>query len=269
MITTSKFGAAIRSMIFPRKCPLCGRNAPEGEEAHLCQECARYLSAELEIRCPVCRCRATECRCTPKPLRKAMSTVGDRKFIAVGFYQPKSKSALLNRLIYTVKNSTDDTAARVLARMLSKEILKHFLKNGEEVREWIITYPPRRRRNKRKTGVDQAKRIARFVAKDLGAEFEAVFTRKREAEQKRLSKEDRIKSAADTYAVRSTADCCGKRYILCDDILTSGATLSSCAEKLIAAGAIDVFAATALYSLPKGKVIPYRSDVPWFNEVNS
>ena len=39
---------------------------------------------------------------------------------------------------------------------------------------------------------------------------------KREAEQKRLSKEDRIKSAADTYAVRSTADCCGKRYILCD-----------------------------------------------------
>ena len=71
--------------------------------------------------------------------------------------------------------------------------------------------------------------------------------------QKELSREQRIANKKDAYACRPGTDLTGKRVLLVDDIITTGATVSACAKALLDAGAIEVTAAAvaATEELPK------------------
>ncbi len=264
MTLFKRCGDALLQMLFPRRCPLCQNLLTDTNAAHLCPGCAKRLSAELKARCPVCRRTAPNCQCTPVLIRSSMTTVGYRQFVTVGFYRTGESQALCNQLIHTVKNSTDDTAARVLARMLSQELLRLFLENGEDIRQWIITYPPRTRKRKDDSGVDQAQRLARFCAKDTGAAYLSLFIRRGGSEQKSLSQTARMENTETSLYLRHPEMCRGHRIILCDDILTSGSTLSRCADLLRSAGATDVFAATVLKTVSKERTKPHLTDMPWF-----
>lgn len=76
--------------------------------------------------------------------------------------------------------------------------------------------------------------------------------------QKTLSREERLENAKHAYSCHPDADLSGKRVLLVDDIITTGATVSSCALALLKAGAVDVTAAAlaADEELPKEKQIP-------------
>jgi len=249
---------------FPRCCPLCGDLLTESDAPHLCPKCELLLSADLAIRCPICHREASNCLCTPTLIRNTMTEIGGRYAAAVGFYRPGAADSPCNRLIHTVKHAADDTTARVLARMLSRELLQLFLKNGEDITEWIITYPPRIRQNRNESGVDQAQRLARFCAKDTGTAYMPLFQRWGGSEQKSLKTHARMENAESSLRLKKAEACQGKRFILCDDILTSGSTLSQCAALLRKAGAADVFVATVLVTIPKKHSKKSISDMSWF-----
>lgn len=73
--------------------------------------------------------------------------------------------------------------------------------------------------------------------------------------QKGLKRAERMQNAKKAYGCRSGADFGGKRVLLVDDIITTGATVSACAFALQKAGAVDVTAAAiaADEELPKEK----------------
>lgn len=73
--------------------------------------------------------------------------------------------------------------------------------------------------------------------------------------QKELDRAGRIQNARKAYACRTDTDLGGKRVLLVDDIITTGATVSACALALLKAGAVDVTAAAiaADEELPKEK----------------
>lgn len=75
------------------------------------------------------------------------------------------------------------------------------------------------------------------------------------AAQKGMSRAERMQNAKKAYACRADADLSGKRVLLVDDIITTGATVSACAFALLKAGAVDVTAAAiaADEELPKDK----------------
>ena len=58
--------------------------------------------------------------------------------------------------------------------------------------------------------------------------------------QKELTREERLRNAKGAFACQSGADLSGKRVLLVDDIITTGATVSACAMALMQAGAVDV-----------------------------
>ena len=66
---------------------------------------------------------------------------------------------------------------------------------------------------------------------------------------------DAVRGAKAAFACRPGTDLTGKRVLLVDDIITTGATASACAAALLQAGAIEVTAAAiaATEELPKAQ----------------
>ena len=237
------------NLLFPLKCPLCG-SLTEGDTARLCPACLEKVEEEMSIPCPICGKPAASCLCTPTNIRGNSAVIGGKAHICTGFYRPHQAGSPLSRLIYYLKTEADDSAARICADRLSHALLRHFLASGEDIRTWTFTYPPRTRSAADSHGLDQAKRIARLCARRTGASCARLLIRHGGAEQKSLRGVERIDNAAASLKVRSPALCAGKKVIVVDDIVTTGATEAVAALLLREAGAEAVFCASVLKTVP-------------------
>ncbi|MBQ8974371.1 MAG: ComF family protein [Oscillospiraceae bacterium] len=109
----------------------------------------------------------------------------------------------------------------------------------------IVTWVPVNRLRKLKRGYDQAQLLAQRVSKALGTECVSVLVkRKNIAPQFSMrNPEARRENVKDAYALKDKARVEGKRVLLVDDVITTGATLSKCCELLMQAGAKGVVCA--------------------------
>ena len=102
-----------------------------------------------------------------------------------------------------------------------------------------------------KRGYDQTELIAKALARDLGMPATAVLKKIRHTPPQSGIRDaaQRRANVLGAYIVRNRQDLTGKRIILLDDVLTTGATASECARVLVTAGAKEVcFAAVAVAS---------------------
>ena len=76
--------------------------------------------------------------------------------------------------------------------------------------------------------------------------------------QKELTREQRLQNARGAFGCRPGTDLTGRRVLLIDDIITTGATASACALALLEAGAVEVTAVAiaAAEELPKSRKKP-------------
>lgn len=110
-----------------------------------------------------------------------------------------------------------------------------------------ITWVPLSRRRLRQRGYDQARLLAEALAKRLGLPCERLLVKRRHTRPQSGigSREKRKANAAGAYAAADPQLVQGKRVLLVDDIVTTGATLSSCAGVLAEAGCAAVYGAAA------------------------
>ena len=96
-------------------------------------------------------------------------------------------------------------------------------------------------------GVDLPGHLAREVASAVGVARVNALVRRRWRAQAGLVHAARDANARGAFGVRQGVDVRGARILLVDDVLTTGATASSCACALLLAGAcrVEVFVATA------------------------
>ena len=110
----------------------------------------------------------------------------------------------------------------------------------------IITWAPVSRKRLRKRGYDQARLLAEAIAAQVGLPCLPLLEKIRDTEPQSLQKDDarRKKNAKGAYRCSAPEQAQGKRILLIDDIVTSGATLKECARVLRSAGAGPIVALT-------------------------
>ena len=206
----------IAGWLFPDKCILCCR-VLEKDETDLCR---------------ACRVEAPDC---------AVSKI---KFpyidlwTAVWYYEDSVRYSLL-RYKFHNRRSYAGGYGRLLAMKLMKE---------ERLDFDVLTWVPISAKRLRKRGYDQVALLAEKMGQEL--QITPLCTLKKIRNNRKQSHihgiAQRRANVLGAYAVTDPALIAGKRVLLLDDILTTGATASECARVLLTAGAAEVqFAAIA------------------------
>jgi ComF family protein len=122
-------------------------------------------------------------------------------------------------------------------------VIRHFLGHyGIVIQGDFITPVPLHPARLRERGYNQASLIAKILSEAITIplapnELERVRHTPRQSE---LGQKDRFTNIQGAFKMKPSSELMGKRIILVDDLLTTGATASEAAKTLKAAGAVEV-----------------------------
>ncbi len=201
-------------LLYPPRCPFCGALLPR--EDRTCPQCA---DAPFWIRPEQAVTEGRYCS----------------RVVCAGWYQKSLRQSML-RFKFNGRREYARSCGPVLARRI-----RQFLPGAYDVISWMpvsaVTLKDR--------GYDQARLLAEAVAESLGTKAEPLLEKTgRNVPQSSLTdRRKRRANVAGVYAVLNPEAVRGRRVLLIDDILTTGATLEEGARVLRAAGAVQVVAA--------------------------
>ncbi len=199
-------------LLFPPKCILCGRFLKEQQTdfCHNCRTDAPEFSAS-KIHFPFVA-----------------------RWTALWYYKGNVRKSLL-RYKFSNRRSYAAAYGRLLAMKLSRQMPQFD----------ILTWVPIGKRRLRQRGYDQVELIAKATATELEILPVRVLDKIRNTPP-----QSGIRGAAQrranilgAYRVEDPAAIAGKRILLLDDIITTGATASECARTLLLSGAKEVYVA--------------------------
>jgi ComF family protein len=204
----------VLDLLFPPKCPFCGRILEKGEEG-LCFRCQRTLPWTTGINEPV-----DFCDVSLSPLR----------------YQNSVREA-----VHRYKFRYGRMHSHLLGRLMEQCLHDRWSEPVD-----LIVWVPLSKKHRRKRGYDQAELLALRVSELSGIPVLGALEKIRDTEtQSRIEKpSERRANVLGAYRVKAGVELTGKRVVLVDDVVTSGATLSECASCLRMAGAESVVALT-------------------------
>lgn len=247
----------IRHLFFPRRCVICGVLIAENETQPLCASCYPLWQEDLRVPCTGCGQVSMLCRCTRthEAITDGESVLSAQdkpvRFYYLLPYTPKKRNSAAVRLLLHLKTNRDTDAIRFLGAQMALLCECAVGENmGQGTRDdFIITYAPRSRKAKAVNGYDQSAALARELSRLTGIPLVPCLKRVhgQNRAQKTLNAVQRNENARNSYVLRTDAAAAvkGKRVMLIDDILTTGATLTACASLLHSAGAVSTICVTA------------------------
>ncbi|MBA3449692.1 MAG: ComF family protein [Chloroflexia bacterium] len=97
----------------------------------------------------------------------------------------------------------------------------------------------------RHRGFNQSSLIAQHVGRILNVPVDSILIRTRRTEaQVRLGAAERYTNVRGAIETQPNSAVVGRSFVLVDDVVTTGSTLSACASALVQAGALSVKALT-------------------------
>lgn len=214
-------------LIFPRNCPICGRNLFDFETC-LCTICQGTLPrANFHL-------RPFDNELTSK-LRGLMPVY---RVIAFIRFTKKGKS---QKLLHLLKYRNKPEIGLEMGRLYGITLKEHgFLKT------WDVIVPvPLHPLKQKRRGYNQSEKFASGLSSELGIPVREWLVRKKFTEtQTKKSRLQRIKNVDEVFDVIDQAAIAGQRILLVDDVITTGATLCVCANVLLANEAKHVDLAT-------------------------
>lgn len=205
---------------------------PQETSCHLCE---RITACEGAILCPSCTAALQSCRI---PARDAFTLHEPlTACISAYFHDGEARS-----LCHLLKYRWDAAAAQPLADGMAEALA---LSGLMDTLDGVVAVPVHPRRMSER-GYNQAGLLARAVCSHTGlALWEGALVRTRHsASQLTRTREERLTAMSGSFEADST-QVAGKRILLIDDVLTTGATAACCAQALLDTGAAGVSLLTA------------------------
>jgi ComF family protein len=223
----------IFSLLFPDECRICNRVLTEWTRVPVCHECLTSpVPLESEYFCASCHTPFINDYPLDEHSVCAACRSGLRAFdraASFGFYE-----GTLRSLIHLYKYSGMKPLARQLAAFMERAI------PIDQSFDAVVAVPLHWRKRWQR-GFNQAELLARHIAKRRGAPLVGALKRKRStAVQATLAVAGRHRNVEGAFAIRDKAAVAGKRILLIDDVMTTGATANACAGVLKRAGAKSV-----------------------------
>ena len=196
--------------LFPPKCVLC-RTLLQKDETDLCHTCRIHTPA------------------APAPHKKIPHL--DR-WTAVWYYEDTVRSSILRFKFHNARSY-----AQAYGRSLAMKLLEQDMADFD-ILTWVPVSPLRRL----KRGYDQVELIAGAVGRELGTEPVRLLRKIRNAPPQSGIPDAAARRAnvLGAYRILNADAVRGKKILLLDDVITTGATMSECARVLLTHGAKQV-----------------------------
>ncbi len=228
---------AALDVCYPRRCEGCGRPADPGG-GHLCWDC---LAGAHFITDPICaRCgdpvdglveHAFECSwcCRTQPaFDRARSVLRFR--------------GAMRQTIHRYKYNRATHLSADLGLLLAGCVRAHFAAERFDAIACVPLHPVKARAR----SYNQARLLATELGRQLGVPLvhRALARPRFTRTQTRLNAEDRKRNVRGAFQALMPEWIDGRRWLLVDDVMTTGATVDECARVLKASGAVSVSVVT-------------------------
>jgi ComF family protein len=215
------------SLFFPRYCYACMEQLLKTEEC-ICLNCRHELpktNYHLEDLNPM-----------------MIKMYGKAPVVFGSSYLRFVKSGKVQRLLHQLKYKNRAEIGNILGECYGSD-----LSSKMEMHNVDLVVPVPLHKNKlKKRGYNQSEGFAKGLSRTLGIEMRAdILTRvKHSTTQTKKSKIARWENVENIFKVGSPLIIVDKHILLVDDVITTGATLASCANELLVKGAASVSVVT-------------------------
>lgn len=214
---------SVTDLLFPRLCAGCGNRLAATEQT-LCAACNLHLPR-------------TNLWLTPADNVMARCFWGHFPIDRAAAYVHYGQQNLSSHLVADMKYYGNDKLCEQVGTLMAREMAASGFFEGMDV---IVPVPLAKKRQ-RQRGYNQSLSMARGVAAvtRLPIADHAVERRTFVRSQTHLTREERRINVQDAFApctstwYRKADDVAGRHVLLIDDIMTTGATLTACAEALM------------------------------------
>lgn len=229
---------ALVTILYPRACEVCGALIESLRDGAVCESC--WNRARRRIAAPEClRCGFPGLPGETVPSKPECSRCKGRPYDlcrSAGRYEGALKAAVVEM------KKRSSVAAPLRDLLLGTYDGEPVLRESE-----IVVPVPLHPTREAERGFNQSAAIAEVIARHRGVRIEReLLARVRKTAKHRagMDARDRAKSVEGAFAVSRAGLAAGRNILLVDDVYTSGATVSACAQALKNAGAARVFVLT-------------------------
>ncbi len=218
------------SLLYPKICVHCKSSLVKGEN-NLCSTCLEALPINEKLN-------------DFQELRHDIfsSFLFKNLFYFLKFY----KSGIAQSLLHQIKYEGNTDLAIELGNWYGNELAKKGYKNIFN----LVVPVPLHKKKLRKRGYNQSEFIAKGLVNVLGSDMDQNFLLRiiNNPTQTHKNRIERMENVNNIFKLSSHRHSCDSKILLVDDVITTGATLESCARVLIDGGYSDISFATIAYA---------------------
>ncbi|MCH7414590.1 ComF family protein [Belliella sp. R4-6] len=211
------------ALVFPKTCCVCKRSLFDFEK-QLCKVCIGSL--------PV-----TNYHLNPQNNDLVIKVMGLTKPNLVMSYLRFTKRGTSQKLLHSLKYRNKPEIGIELGTLYG-----YLLKNNGFEFNWDMVVPvPLHPEKQRRRSYNQSEQFAIGIASVLGIPMQLGLVRTQFTEtQTKKSRMERINNVSEVFAINKNVKVEGVKILLVDDVMTTGATLTSCANVLLESNAVLV-----------------------------
>ena len=198
-------------IIFPRYCAVCGERLSHTEK-HICLNC-------------LCSMPLIEKSHKQEIEKLFWGKIPVERATSFMYYR---KGSPYNNLLHQIKYKAHPETAIYIANIAATELIEEGFFDGID----IIVPLPLSRKKERQRGYNQSDYIAKGLSQKSGIPIlrNAIQRTVANETQTHKNRDERWKNVEGIFSVISPNELQGKHILLVDDVLTTGATIASCAK---------------------------------------